>query len=74
MESNKVLCKACNQLKTKTESGFYPGKNRTKKYVDEFGLIWNGRTCPQCNRDRSKKSMKASRTLNTNLNKLLKIK
>lgn len=61
MESNQVVCKACNQLKTKTEAGFYPGKNRNKKYVDETGKQWNGKCCPTCNAARAKNVMRASR-------------
>lgn len=62
MESNLVKCKVCQELKVKIESGFYPSeKKRTKKYIDQFGKIWNGKTCPQCNQERAKNTMKSSR-------------
>ncbi len=61
MESNMVVCKVCKELKVKTEAGLYP-RGKTKRYVDEFGLQWNGKMCPACNRERAKNTMKASRT------------
>lgn len=70
MEANKAHCKVCNQLKNKIESGRFPN-GRSKRYVDEMGLQWSGRTCPECNRTRAQKTMKAGRLLNTNLEKLI---
>lgn len=60
-ESNMVVCKKCELLKIKIEAGKYP-KGKTKKYIDQFGKLWNGKTCAECNKDRCKNSMKASRT------------
>lgn len=60
METNQVICTVCLQLKTKTEAGLYP-LGKTKKYVDENGIQWNGKTCPGCNKDRAKKTMRAGR-------------
>ncbi len=71
MESNKVQCKICKELKTKTEAGLFPNQ-KTKKYVDELGVMWNGKMCGQCNRTRAQKTMEAGRLLNSNIKKLLK--
>lgn len=60
MESNLTKCKQCEVLKVKTEAGKYP-KGKTKKFIDENGLQWNGKLCPQCNQQRAKNTMKASR-------------
>lgn len=70
-EENEVICKVCGELRKKIEDGKYP-KGKTKKYVDQFGVQWNGKVCPQCNRDRAKKTMTAGRLLNTKIEKLLK--
>lgn len=47
IESNKVLCKICRELKVRTEDEKYPDK-RNKRYKDEAGKLWNGRCCPPC--------------------------
>lgn len=59
MESNRVECKVCKELKVKTESGVYPSlTKKNKKYVDEFQKLWSGKTCPSCNRNRLKEVMR----------------
>lgn len=56
MEKNDRLCKVCNQLKPRIQSGVYPdGKN--KKHVDESGKLWNGSVCGSCNVGRSHENM-----------------
>jgi hypothetical protein len=56
MEKNKRLCKQCNILKDRIQSGTYPdGKN--KKHVDETGKLWNGSICGSCNVGRSHENM-----------------
>lgn len=61
METNKRLCKVCNILKDRTESGLYPdGKN--KKYIDDSGKLWNGSVCGPCNVQRSYNNMKKLRS------------
>jgi len=60
MEKNDRLCKVCNQLKPRIQSGVYPdGKN--KKHVDETGKLWNGSVCGSCNVKRSNEAMKKLR-------------
>lgn len=60
MEKNKRLCKQCNLLKDRIETGKYPdGKN--KRYSDETGKLWNGSVCPVCNKSRSHENMKKLR-------------
>lgn len=60
METNKRLCKLCNILKDRIETGKYPdGKN--KKHVDESGKLWNGSVCGVCNVKRAHNNMKKLR-------------
>lgn len=60
MEKNKRICKLCNELKDRIQSGIYPdGKN--KKHVDESGKLWNGSVCGVCNVKRSHDNMKRLR-------------
>lgn len=51
-ESNVTTCRVCNQLKVRKQDGLFKSKN--KKWVDETGHQWNGRTCPDCNRLRAR--------------------
>ncbi len=64
MESNLNKCKVCLELRVKTEDGKFPN-GKTKRYLDQFGKIWNGKVCPQCNRNRAKNTMKSIRTFKT---------
>jgi len=49
------ICKICNLEKERVTMGRYPkGSNR---HVDRDGNFWNGKTCPQCNKERIKKAM-----------------
>lgn len=63
-EENEVICMKCGQLKKKIEAGYYPGSKKTKRYVDQNNKIWNGKTCPDCNRKRAKRTMQSSRMKN----------
>lgn len=60
-ESNVRLCKVCKQLKQRIQDGKFNGKD--KKWRDESNLLWNGSTCPQCNRERVKNKMKEKRSV-----------
>jgi len=60
MESDKRLCKMCNELKIRTMVGKYPD-NRNKKFADETGKLWNGSICGVCNVKRSHTNMKKLR-------------
>lgn len=50
MEANRTACKVCVQVKMKIHNENFA--NGDKKYVDENGELWNGRTCPQCHRQK----------------------
>lgn len=61
LESNKTLCKSCKVIKLRIEDGKFPDlKNR--KWRDESGGLWSGKTCPDCNRNRLKEHMKSKRS------------
>lgn len=49
-EKSLRQCKACGDSKTRILEGTFP--NNTKKWVDENLQLWNGRTCPDCNKKR----------------------
>lgn len=54
-----VKCKICGDQQEWYSFGSFP--NGTKKWVDEFGSICNGRMCARCNRDRAKGTMRRIR-------------
>jgi len=60
LEKNLCVCKVCVKLKQRNLAGRWHGKD--KKYVDEMGLAWNGRTCGLCNLDRCRDSMARMRS------------
>lgn len=61
IESNKRVCKVCNQEKDRILVGKFD--NRNKKYQDESGKTWNGNICPSCHKDNIKRRMQAMRVL-----------
>jgi hypothetical protein len=58
-ESDISTCRLCEKIKVRKFIGKFDDKN--KKYVDDSGRLWNGRTCPQCQVDRSRNNMKRLR-------------
>jgi hypothetical protein len=60
IESNKTICKKCQQMKTRTEDGKYPN-SKNKRYIDDQGKLWNGKTCPDCQKNKTKENMKQMR-------------
>lgn len=60
-EANISRCKKCLQDKQRIQSEKFPdGKN--KRWVDEAGALWNGRVCPNCQRELSKNHIKKVRS------------
>lgn len=59
MEKDNSNCKVCNQLKVRILVGRYDIKN--KKYQDEHGKLWSGRTCPECHREKMRLHMMRKR-------------
>lgn len=55
LEKNLCVCKTCAKLKQRNLAGRWKGKD--KKYVDEFGLFWNGKVCGVCNLERVRNHM-----------------
>lgn len=58
-ETDISTCRVCDKLLVRKFVGKFDDKN--KKYVDEGGRLWNGRTCPRCHADRSRNNMKRLR-------------
>lgn len=52
-------CKVCKQIKSRINSGTFDGVN--KKWVDEKGKQWSGRTCPDCHRIKTRENMQRLR-------------
>lgn len=49
MQSSKRVCKVC----MKEHARNYSGKiGKDSSWRDEHGLLWNGKICGACNRDR----------------------
>jgi hypothetical protein len=46
-ESNLSKCSKCQEIKVRTQDGFYPD-NRNKRWIDENGELWVGRKCSSC--------------------------
>lgn len=58
-DKKSVYCKKCGTFGIWIQDGTFP--NGTKKWVDEKGLICNGRQCGSCNQERAKYTMKRTR-------------
>lgn len=54
-EVNLRKCKVCGEVKKHIHKGKFDHK--TKKFVDETGAYWNGRSCGACHREQVKASM-----------------
>ncbi len=63
-ESNKRHCKICGQLRTRIEDGKFPN-TKNKRYKDEEGKLWNGKTAPCCHGIKVKEGMKKLRFIRT---------
>ena len=60
-----VTCRGCAGQKVRKPAGLFSnGKDR--RWVDQTGKLWNGRKCPDCNRQRAKVTMKKVRRAKAN--------
>lgn len=59
MEVQKKICKTCGVLKERFLAGKFNQKD--KKWVDEFGLSWNGHRCSLCHKEKAKENMRKLR-------------
>lgn len=58
MQLNKRVCKVCMNEHLR----IYSGKmGKDSSWRDEHGLLWNGKTCGGCNRDRVRVAVAKSR-------------
>lgn len=60
VESDKVHCRKCGELKVRILDGKFPN-SRDKRFRDESGNLWNGRTCPSCHKNKIHEGMKKLR-------------
>lgn len=49
---NLYKCKVCGEEKPRITNKY--GVGGTKRWVDNFGAAWNGKTCPDCFRAKMK--------------------
>ena len=61
METNQRKCKRCLYTKTRIATDKIGTLKKDTRYVDQYGKIWNGNLCPECNKVRAKSSMKKTR-------------
>lgn len=61
IEENKVHCKICKELKSRILAGKFDNVN--KKYTDETGKLWNGKSCPQCTVLKAREHMRLKRNV-----------
>lgn len=47
-EQNLIRCKVCGEMKLRIQDGMFDHKN--KRWRDEKGGLFSGRTCPDCHR------------------------
>lgn len=60
VEKNLVKCNGeCQSLQYRIQDGKFASGN--KRWRDENGLLWSGKTCGKCNQLRLNKTMKAKR-------------
>lgn len=66
VEANIRQCKVCKRLLSRVLDGKFNTKDKKWISFDEEGKpgLWNGNTCPSCNRERVKNHMKALRRPN----------
>lgn len=62
VEENYHICKVCLKLKKRKQDGLYNKKD--KRWMDEDGLLWSGKVCGSCNRERAKETMRKARAKN----------
>lgn len=60
-EENLCICKVCLKLKKRTQDGQY--NKRDKRWKDDDGLLWSGKVCGGCNRERAKEVMRKKRAI-----------
>lgn len=58
-EENLHTCKVCKKLRTRKQDGLFNKKD--KRWMDEDGLLWSGKVCGSCNRERAKETMRKAR-------------
>jgi ribosomal protein S18 len=60
-EVDSKECKVCTQVKQRIADKTY--ENGLRRYVDETGKMWNGRTCPTCHKEKVKNKVREKRGL-----------
>lgn len=62
-ESNLTTCRKCGSIKKRILVGKWTESKKDKKFVNEDGIAWNGRTCPDCHRRKQAKIQKRRRDM-----------
>ena len=58
-ETSTVICKVCKELKTRIQDGMFDHKN--KRWIDENGVLYNGRVCPSCHKAKQAENQRKKR-------------
>lgn len=59
LSTGKLICKVCSEKKVRVKIG----KRKTGSiFVDQVAREWNGKVCPDCNKNRVKTSMQKLRS------------
>lgn len=66
-EENLSICKICLKLKKRIQDGQY--NKRDKRWKDDDNLLWSGKVCGSCNRERAKEVMRKKRSIKKPLDK-----
>lgn len=59
-EYSEIVCKVCNETKTRYYAGKYPN-NKDKKWVDNRNREFSGKKCPDCHAKDTAANTKARR-------------
>lgn len=62
-EYKSILCKICNTVKLAFFDGYF-GDGKSKRWIDEDGLLFNGKICPICQVHKTRENMRKLRHRN----------
>ena len=59
-EIHHIKCKVCGIVKERIKSGVF-GDGESPRWVGCHADQWNGKLCPNCNRERARETMRKTR-------------
>lgn len=67
VETSVIVCKKCNQEKTRYLVGKFDSYNKKWADAPEKGRLFNGKTCPSCHSAKVKENMRVLRSVAKNV-------